>query len=159
MTTIGYTAGVFDMFHIGHLNLLEKARRHCDVLIVGLTTDELCQNYKHKNPVIPYFERAAIVRSLRLVDDVIPQHFMDRYSMWKERRFDVTFVGDDWRGSDLWIDYEEKFANVGVRVVYLPYTSHISSTLLRKRSKPSDHRQAQIVLDSNDVTGNLFLAR
>lgn len=129
---IGYTAGVFDMFHIGHLNLLEEARSRCDFLIVGLTTDELCTDYKHKTPVIPYEERAAILRSLRLVDEVIPQHSMDRYSVWKERRFDVTFVGDDWQGSDLWADYEGKFAKVGVDTVYLPYTGHISSTLLRK---------------------------
>jgi glycerol-3-phosphate cytidylyltransferase len=82
--------------------------------------------------VIPYAERAAILRSLRLVDDVIPQRVMDRYLVWKERCFDVTFVGDDWQGSELWADYEEKFAKVGVDIVYLPYTGHISSTMLRK---------------------------
>jgi glycerol-3-phosphate cytidylyltransferase len=131
MAVLGYTAGVFDLFHIGHLRLLEEARRHCDKLIVGLTTDELCTTYKHKTPVIPYSERAAIVGALRVVDEVIPQTSMDRWSVWKVRHFDVTIVGDDWKGSELWDAYDEQFAEVGVDVIYLPYTANTSSTLLR----------------------------
>jgi glycerol-3-phosphate cytidylyltransferase len=131
MSVIGYTAGVFDLFHIGHLTLLEEASRHCDELIVGVTTDELSTSYKHKTPVIPYEERAAIVGALRCVDEVIPQHSMDRWSVWENRHFEVTIVGDDWKGSDLWNCYEQRFAEVGVHVVYVPYTVHISSSLLR----------------------------
>ncbi|MGA1836410.1 adenylyltransferase/cytidyltransferase family protein [Herbiconiux sp. 11R-BC] len=132
VTVTGYTAGVFDMFHIGHLNLLTKARERCDSLIVGLTTDELCEHFKGKTPVVPFEERAAILRSLRVVDEVVPQVAMDRYAAWKARRFDVTFVGDDWQGSELWAGYERTFAQVGVDVVYLPYTPHISSSILRQ---------------------------
>jgi len=131
MSLTGYTAGVFDLFHIGHLRHLEAARRHCDRLIVGLTTDELCTAYKHKVPVIPYEERAAIVRAIRWVDEVIPQRSMDRWKVWEDRRFDVTVVGDDWEGSALWDEYERRFGQVGVKIVYLPYAGHTSSSLLR----------------------------
>ena len=135
---IGYTAGVFDLFHIGHLNLLTEARKHCDKLIVGITTDELSMSYKGKRPIIPYAERAAIIGAIRFVDEVIPQHAMDRYSVWENRGFDITFVGDDWKGSAHWKKYEKIFSKVGVGVIYMPYTRHISSTLLRsKLQKPS----------------------
>jgi glycerol-3-phosphate cytidylyltransferase len=131
MTTVGYTAGVFDLFHIGHLTHLKEAKNHCDELIVGVTTDELSTSYKHKTPVIPFDERAAIVGALRCVDEVVPQYSMDRWSAWKERKFDLTIVGDDWKGSALWNSYEQRFAEVGVKVIYFPYTSRVSSTLLR----------------------------
>lgn len=131
MAVIGYTAGVFDLFHIGHLRHLEGARQHCDKLVVGVTTDELCATFKHKVPVIPYEERAAIVGALKFVDEVIPQQSMDRWRVWQERHFDVTVVGDDWYGSSKWDEYDRRFSGVGVKVVYLPYTAHTSSTMLR----------------------------
>lgn len=131
MTVIGYTAGVFDLFHVGHLALLQSAREQCDRLIVGLTTDELSSTYKRKTPIIPYAQRAAILRGLRCVDDVIPQDTMDRYATWQHLRFDVTFVGDDWQGTKLWAQYERDFGKVGIKVVYLPYTHSISSTIVR----------------------------
>jgi glycerol-3-phosphate cytidylyltransferase len=127
----GYTAGVFDLFHIGHLTLLEEARRHCDRLIVGVTSDELSTSFKHKIPIIPYRERAAIVAALRCVDEVIPQNSMDRWSVWEERHFNVTIVGDDWKNSDKWNSYEQRFAEVGVEVAYVHNAGRVSSTLLR----------------------------
>lgn len=130
---VGYTAGVFDMLHVGHLRLLEQARAQCDRLIVGLTTDDLCESRKHKTPIIPYADRAAILLGLRCVDVVIPQDRMDRIAAWEQSHFDVTFVGDDWKGSESWMAYEAQFAARGVRVVYFPYTQGVSSTLLRER--------------------------
>jgi glycerol-3-phosphate cytidylyltransferase len=131
MPVTGYTAGVFDLFHVGHLQLLTEARQRCDRLIVGVTTDQLCATYKHKIPVIPYAERSAIIGALRCVDEVIPQRAMDRWLTWEEHHFDITVVGDDWKGSLRWGDYERRFRQVGVKVIYLPYTAHTSSTLLR----------------------------
>ncbi|WP_238011403.1 adenylyltransferase/cytidyltransferase family protein [Dactylosporangium sp. AC04546] len=130
---VGYTAGVFDMLHVGHLRLLQQARAQCDRLIVGVTTDELCQRRKHKTPLIPYSDRATMLRGLRCVDEVVPQHHMDRIAAWDRLRFDVTFVGDDWRGTASWVAYESQFAEIGVRVVYFPYTAGVSSTQLREK--------------------------
>jgi glycerol-3-phosphate cytidylyltransferase len=104
-------------------------------LIVALTTDELSASSKGKSPVIPWAERAAIVNALECVDEIMPQHSMDRYGVWESRRFDVTFVGGDWAGSDLWAEYEKNFAKVGVDVVYLSYMGTTSSTLLRAALK------------------------
>jgi glycerol-3-phosphate cytidylyltransferase len=126
---IGYTTGVFDLFHIGHLNLLKNARGLCDKLIVGITTDELVA-YKFKRAVIPFEERLEIVRSIKYVDAAIPQETMDKVEAWKRIRFDVMFVGDDWYGADTWRELERKFAEFGVRIVYFPYTRGTSSTLL-----------------------------
>ncbi len=130
---VGYTAGVFDMLHVGHLRLLEQARAQCDQLIVGLTTDELCERRKHKTPIIPYVDRATMLLGLRCVDGVIPQHHMDRVAAWEQLHFDVTFVGDDWKGSESWKAYESQFAELGVRIVYFRYTEGVSSTFLRER--------------------------
>lgn len=126
---IGYTTGVFDLFHIGHLNLLRNARSLCDRLIVGVSTDELV-SYKHKVAVIPFHERMEIVRACRHVDAVIGQEELDKYKAWEKIRFDVLFVGDDWYQSPSWRDLEERFAKVNVRVVYFPYTKGTSSTLI-----------------------------
>lgn len=128
---IGYTSGVYDLFHIGHLNLLRNAKSLCDKLIVGVTTDELV-SYKYKKAVIPFHERIEIVRSIRYVDSVIPQENMDKFEMWKKVKFNLLFVGDDWFSSDKWIDYESQFSQVGVKVIYFPYTKGTSSTLLNE---------------------------
>jgi len=128
---IGYTSGVYDLFHIGHLNLLRNAKGMCDKLIVGVTTDELVA-YKNKKAVIPHSERMEIVRAITYVDAVIPQEDMDKFAMWEKLKFDVMFVGDDWYASDKWRDLEEKFKEVDVRIVYFPYTKGTSSTILNK---------------------------
>ena len=128
---VGYTSGVYDLFHIGHLNLLKKAKGLCDKLIVGVSTDKLVE-YKHKHPVIPFEERIEIVRSCKFVDAAIPQEKLDKYKMWEKLHFDILFVGDDWYNSPSWKEMEEKFDKVGVRVVYFPYTKGTSSTLLNE---------------------------
>jgi len=131
---IGYTSGVYDLFHIGHLNLLRNAKGMCDKLIVGVTTDELV-SYKNKKAVIPHNERMEIVREMRHVDSVVPQENMDKFEMWKKLKFDVMFVGDDWFASDKWEELESKFKEVGVRIVFFPYTKGTSSTLLNATLK------------------------
>ena len=130
-TVIGYTSGVYDLFHIGHLNLLKNAKGLCDKLIVGVSTDKLVE-YKHKHPVIPFEERIEIVRSCKFVDAAIPQEELDKYKMWEKLHFDILFVGDDWYNSPSWKEMEEKFKQVGVRVVYFPYTKGVSSTLINE---------------------------
>lgn len=131
---IGYTSGVYDLFHIGHLNLLKNAKGLCDKLIVGVSTDKLVE-YKHKHPVIPFEERIEIVRSCKFVDAAIPQEELDKYKMWEKLHFDVLFVGDDWYNTPSWKEMQEKFDKVGVRVVYFPYTKGTSSTLLNETLK------------------------
>ena len=131
---IGYTSGVYDLFHIGHLNLLKNAKGLCDKLIVGVSTDKLVE-YKHKHPVIPFEERIEIVRSCKFVDAAIPQEELDKYKMWEKLHFDVLFVGDDWYNTPSWKEMQEKFDKVDVRVVYFPYTKGTSSTLLNETLK------------------------
>ena len=128
---IGYTTGVYDLFHIGHLNLLKNARGLCDKLIVGVTVDKLVE-YKNKRAVIPFEERIEIVRNIKCVDAAIPQETLDKFKAWEKLHFDILFVGDDWYKSDSWQEMEEKFKQVGVRVVYFPYTKGTSSTLLNQ---------------------------
>ena len=130
---VGYTAGVYDMFHIGHLNILKRAKESCDYLIVGVSTDELVQNYKNKNTIIPFDERAAIVEAIKYVDKVVPQVSMDKMQAWENYKFDAMFVGDDWKGTEKWNKIEEEFKNVGVDIVYFPYTQGTSSTILREK--------------------------
>jgi len=128
---VGYTAGVFDLFHIGHLNLLINAKGLCDQLIVGVTTDELV-SYKNKKPVIPFQERLEIVRSCQYVDAAIAQNHMDKFKMWKQLKFDVMFVGSDWYNTDKWQEIENKLSDVDVSVIYFPYTVNTSSTLINE---------------------------
>ena len=128
---IGYTTGVFDLFHIGHLNMLKNAKSMCDKLIVGVTTDELV-SYKGKHAVIPWDERIEIVRSIKYVDSVVPQESMDKFEAWRHLKFDVMFVGDDWYDTDKWNAYEEQFKDVGVRIIYFPYYKGTSSTLINE---------------------------
>lgn len=130
---IGYTTGVFDMFHIGHLNILRRAKEQCEFLIVGVTTDSLCFEAKNKFPVINEKDRMAIVSAIRYVDKVIPQENMNKLEAVTENHCDVVFVGSDWRGTPQWNNYEKEFAKVGCRVVYLEHTDGISSTVLRER--------------------------
>lgn len=127
---VGYTTGVYDMFHIGHLNLLRRAREQCDYLIVGVSTDDLVRREKNKTPVIPYEERAAIVSAIRYVDRVVPQPDKNKLAAWEKYRFDRMFVGSDWQGTTQWQAFERQFAPLGVQIVYLPHTDGISSTRL-----------------------------
>jgi glycerol-3-phosphate cytidylyltransferase len=128
---IGYTSGVYDLFHVGHLNLLKNAKSLCDKLIVGVTSDELV-SYKNKKAVIQHSERMEIVRNIRCVDAVVPQNDMDKFKMWERLKFDVMFVGDDWFESDKWKELDKKFEKVGVKIIYFPYTKGVSSTLINR---------------------------
>lgn len=133
----GYTTGVFDMYHIGHLNILKRAKEQCEYLIVGVTTDELV-SYKNTKAVIPHHERMAIIESVRYVDEVVPQETMNKMEAWKKYKFDVMFVGSDWKGTEKWLKIEEEFKKVGVDIVYFPYTKGISSTQLREKIKEKE---------------------
>lgn len=128
---VGYTTGVFDLFHIGHLNLLKKAKEQCDFLIVGVTTDELV-SYKNKRAVIPFEERIEIIKAIKYVDAAVAQTTMDKFLAWKELNFNVMFVGDDWKGTEKWLEYERQFNEVNVDIVYFPYTKGTSSTLINE---------------------------
>lgn len=127
---IGYTTGVYDMFHIGHLNILQRAKEQCDYLIVGVSTDEVVESYKHKTPIIPFNERIAIVSALKCVDQAVPQTSMNKMEAWKELHFNALFHGSDWKGSEMYNRMIEEFKDVGVDVVFLPHTEGVSSTLL-----------------------------
>ena len=131
---VGYTTGVYDMFHVGHLNLLKRAKETCDYLIVGVTTDELT-SYKNKKAVIPFEDRMQIVQAIRYVDEAVPQVNMDKMAAWEKYHFDAMFVGDDWKGTEKWNRLEEDFRKVGVDIVYFEYTKKISSTMLREQLK------------------------
>ncbi len=132
MKIIGYTTGVFDLFHVGHLNILRNARLDCDYLIVGVTTDELSEQEKGKRPIIPLVERMEIVESLKYVDLVVPQGNYDKMEAWNNLHFNRMFVGDDWRGSPKWVQLEKDFSAIGVEIRYFPYTKQTSSTKIRK---------------------------
>lgn len=128
---IGYTAGVFDLFHIGHLNLLKNAKGMCDKLIVGVTVDDLVE-YKGKRAMIPFEDRIEIVRAISYVDAAVPQSDMDKLGMCKKLGAKILFVGDDWYGTEKWKEYEKQFTEAGIQVVYFPYTKGVSSTLISK---------------------------
>ena len=128
---IGYTTGVYDLFHIGHLNLMKNAKGMCDKLIVGVTVDELVA-YKGKKAMIPFEDRIEIVRSIKYVDAAVPQYDMDKLSACKKLGASYLFVGDDWYGTDKWKQYEKEFAAEGIKIIYFPYTKGISSTQISK---------------------------
>lgn len=130
---IGYTTGVYDMFHIGHLNIIRRAKEQCNYLIVGVSTDELVKRDKNKTPIIPYADRVAIVEAIKYVDKVVPQEDKNKFGAWQKYHFDKMFVGSDWKGTDTWNGFEKQFASVGVEIVYLDHTDGISSTILRGR--------------------------
>lgn len=131
---IGYTAGVFDLFHIGHLKLLKNAKGLCDKLVVGVTVDELVE-YKGKKAMIPYEDRAEIVRSIKYVDAVVPQSDMDKLSMCKKLGASYLFVGDDWYKTEKWEKYEKEFSKENIKIIYFPYTEGISSTKISETLK------------------------
>lgn len=127
---IGYTTGVYDMFHIGHLNILKRAKERCEYLIVGVSVDELVREYKHKSPIICFEERIQIVEAIKYVDKVVPQTTMNKFEAWERLKFDVLFHGDDWKNSKMYDEYEQQFSEVGVDLVFLPHTRGVSSTQL-----------------------------
>jgi glycerol-3-phosphate cytidylyltransferase len=129
---VGYTTGVFDLFHIGHLNILRNAKSLCDKLVVGVTTDELLLEYKKKKAVIPFVERCEILRAIKYVDVVVAQNTMDKAKAWKKLKFNIMFVGDDWYNSTEWKDIEKQFKKLGVKIVYFPYTQGTSSTMINQ---------------------------
>jgi glycerol-3-phosphate cytidylyltransferase len=128
---IGYTTGVYDLFHIGHLNLLKNAKGMCDKLIVGVTVDELVA-YKGKKAIIPFEERIELVRSCKYVDAAVPQYDMDKLAACKKLGAQFLFVGDDWYGTEKWQQYEKEFAEEGIKIIYFPYTKGISSSQITK---------------------------
>lgn len=132
---IGYTTGVYDMLHVGHINLLNRAKSLCDKLIVGVSVDELVQSYKNKTPIIPFEQRIKIIENIKSVDMAIPQYDMDKIAACKKLKVDYLFVGDDWYETDKWKAYEKELEKLGTKVIYLPYTSGISSTAMREKLK------------------------
>lgn len=135
---IGYTTGVFDMFHIGHLNLLRNAKQRCDYLIVGVSTDEVVETYKKRRPIVPFEERFAIVSAIKFVDEVVPQTSMNKMEAYQRLKFDVLFHGSDWKGSDMYNAIVDEFSAIGVDVVFLPHTDGTSSTMLREKLSKID---------------------
>ncbi len=131
---IGYTTGVYDLFHIGHLNLLKNAKGLCDKLIVGVTVDELVA-YKGKKAMIPFEDRIEIVRSIKYVDAAVPQHDMDKLTACKKLGADILFVGDDWYATEKWQEYEKAFEKEGIQIIYFPYTKGVSSTIITETLK------------------------
>ena len=133
---IGFTSGVYDMFHIGHLNVIKRAKEKCDYLIVGVSTDEVVIKNKNKKPIIPFDERVAIVEAIKYVDKVVPQERYDiegKIEAVLKYKINVMFVGSDWQGTDKWNLIEKELSKIGCEVVYLPHTDGISSTLLREK--------------------------
>ncbi len=131
---IGYTTGVYDLFHVGHLNLLKNAKGMCDKLIVGVTVDELVR-YKGKNAMIPFEDRIELVRSCKYVDVAVPQYDMDKLTAAKKLRASYLFVGDDWYGTEKWNNYQKEFEAEGIKIIYFPYTKGISSTKINEALK------------------------
>ena len=132
---VGYTQGTFDMFHIGHLNLLQNARGQCDFLIAGVNSDELVKSYKNKCTIVPLEERLAIIRALRCVDKVIACETLDKKIIWEHEHFQRLFIGDDWKGNPRWQATGEEMKKLGVDLIFLPYTKNTSSTMLREKLK------------------------
>ena len=130
---IGYTTGTFDLFHVGHLNLLERAKEQCEILIVGVSTDELVKEYKKQNPIIPFNERIRIIEALKCVDGVIPQTSMNKIAAWERTHYNVLFHGDDWKHTKLYNDIEKQLEKLGVPCIYFSYTKNISSEQIRKQ--------------------------
>jgi glycerol-3-phosphate cytidylyltransferase len=131
VSIVGYCPGVFDMFHVGHLNMLRRARAECDRLIAGVVTDDVVERVKGRRPVMPHDERVEIISSIRYVDQVVTDEFEDKFEMWKLLQFDVLFKGDDWKGTPKGDRLEAALGSVGSQVVYFPYTRQTSSTILR----------------------------
>lgn len=129
---IGYAPGAYDLFHVGHLNILRQAKSRCDYLVAGVVSDDMCARTKGRRPIIPLEERLEIVRNVRFVDDVYAEMTPEKLDSWREVHFTHIFKGDDWRGTPKGEKLESDFAAVGVEVIYFPYTVHTSSTMLRR---------------------------
>ncbi len=130
---IGYTQGTYDMFHIGHLNLLKNAKKNCDFLIVGVNSDELVESYKNKKTIVPLEERIAIISELCCVDKAIRCDSLDKEQIAKEYNINKIFIGDDWKGNSRWEETKKNMEKIGVEVVFLPHTQGVSSTMLREK--------------------------
>ncbi len=130
---IGYTDGVYDLFHVGHLNMLQTAKKLCEYLIVGVHGDDVVEEYKHHKPIIQENERKRIIESIKGVDQVEINRFRDKLKLWELYHFDVIFIGDDWKGTERWNNFEKVLAEYGVDVVYVPYTKGISTTEIKER--------------------------
>lgn len=128
----GYTTGIFDLFHIGHLNILKQSKSMCDRLIVGVSTDELAISLKGKSPIIPFSDRFEIVKSIRYVDFAVPEIVNNKISAWEKLKFDIIFKGEDWKGTEQWLILENQFEKLGVKIHYFHYTHSISSTIIRE---------------------------
>jgi glycerol-3-phosphate cytidylyltransferase len=155
---VGYAAGAFDLFHIGHLNLLKHARSACDFLIAGVVSDEMLESAKGRPPVVPLAERLEIVRHISFVDRVHAETLPDKLDTWEVLRFDVFIKGDDWRGTDQARRLEQRFAEVGVEVVYFPYTLNTSSTLLRRALEALASESEGSSAATDDVSANSMAA-
>lgn len=155
-SVVGYAAGAFDLFHVGHLNILRQAKRHCDYLIAGVVSDEMLELTKGRAPVVPASERAEIVSHVKFVDEVHIESVEDKLDTWAHVRFDLFFKGDDWKGTPRGRDLEERFSEVGVELVYFPYTVHTSSTRLRTAldllSTPQASKAPQTLKDGSQVS-------
>lgn len=130
---IGYTDGVYDLFHIGHLNMIQAAKEKCEYLIVGVHGDDVVEEYKHHRPIMSENDRRRIVESIKGVDRVEINRFRDKLKLWELYQFNVVFIGDDWKGTERWNNFEKALAQIGVDVIYLPYTKGISTTEIRER--------------------------
>lgn len=130
---IGYTDGVYDLFHVGHLNMINTAKEHCEYLIVGVHGDEVVKEYKHRVPIINENDRRKIVASIKGVDEAVINQFRDKLKLWELYHFDVVFIGDDWKGTERWNQFEKVLGELGVDVVYVPYTKGISTTEIRRK--------------------------
>lgn len=135
---IGFTDGVYDMFHVGHLNMIREAKKRCDYLIVGVHSDEIVEGYKHRTPIIREEDRREIVGAIREVDKAVINQTRDKMTLWELHHFDTIFIGDDWKGTERWINFEKELAKIGVNVEYIPYTKGISTTQIRERIMGND---------------------
>ena len=135
---IGYTDGVYDLFHVGHLNMINTAKPNCESLIVGVPGDEVVKEYKHRMPIINENDRRKIVASIKGVDKAVINRFRDKLKLWELYHFDVVFIGDDWKGTQRWNDFEKILNKIGVDVVYVPYTKGISTTEIRQKIMEED---------------------
>lgn len=136
---IGYTDGVYDLFHIGHLNMIQTAKENCEYLIVGVHADNVVKEYKNKFPIINENDRKRIIESIKGVDKAVINRFRDKIKLWELYHFDVIFIGDDWKGTERWNKFEKELAKINVDVVYVPYTKGISTTEIRRKIMDGDN--------------------
>lgn len=135
---VGFTDGVYDMFHVGHLNMIREAKKRCDYLIVGVHSDEIVEGYKNRKTIINENDRREIVGAIKEVDKAVINYTRDKIALWEKYHFDVIFIGDDWKGTERWINFERELAKIGVTVEYIPYTKGISTTQIREQIGKKD---------------------